>query len=79
MTRHIAFAIALIGIGASFNSPATAAMDALRCEDQAANCTGGCNNPTGGVNDNKCMRSCDRRVMRCLIRAQMALPGGGRR
>jgi len=79
MARHLFFAITLIGIGVLLNSPAEAVPDAARCEDQAANCTGGCNNPTGGVNDNKCMRSCDRRVMRCLIRAHMALPGGGRR
>ena len=69
MTRHIAFAIALIGIGAFFNSPATAAMDALRCEDQAANCVGGCANPNGGTGQNKCLNYCDRQVTRCLIRA----------
>jgi hypothetical protein len=72
MTRHIVFAIALIGIGAFFNSTATAAMDALRCEDQAANCVGRCANPAGGANENKCMRYCDRQVTRCMIRAHGA-------
>jgi hypothetical protein len=63
MARHLFFAITLIGIGVLLNSRAEAVPDAARCEDQAANCMGGCNNPTSGVNDNKCMRSCDRRVM----------------
>ena len=76
MTRHIAFAIALIGIGASFNSPATAAMDALRCEDQAANCVGRCADFTGGAGDlrghqNKCMRRCDRQVTACYANAHI--------
>ena len=74
MTRHIVFATALIGIGALFNSPATAAMDALRCEDQAANCVGRCANPGGGTNDNKCMSRCDKRVIKCLVRAHNAYP-----
>ena len=69
MTRHIAFAIALIGIGAFFNSPATAAMDALRCEDQAANCVGACPNPGSGTFQNRCMSHCTRQVSSCLIRA----------
>jgi hypothetical protein len=72
MGRHLFFAIALIGIGLLRNSPAGAAMDATRCEDQAANCVGRCINPGGGTNDNKCMWHCDRQVTRCLIRVHDA-------
>jgi hypothetical protein len=48
---------------------------ALRCEDRAANCVGGCANYTGGAGDlgghqNKCIRVCDRRVIKCLIRTR---------
>ncbi len=68
MARHLFFAITLIGTGMLLNSTAEAVTDA-RCEDQAANCVGRCANPTGGANQNKCMRSCDRLVTRCLIRA----------
>jgi hypothetical protein len=68
MARHLFFAITLIGTGVLLNSPAEA-VTAARCEDQAANCVGRCANPTGGANQNKCMRSCDRLVTRCLIRA----------
>lgn len=73
MARHLFFAITLIGIGVFLNAPAEAVTDAARCEDQAANCVGSCVNPGGGTNSNKCMSYCDRRVMRCLIRAQDAL------
>jgi len=69
MARHLLFAIALTGIGALLNSPAEAVTDAPQCEDNAANCIGRCANPSGGTNDNKCMRYCDRRVISCLIRA----------
>ena len=68
MARHLFFAIALIGAGVLLNSPAEA-VTAARCEDQAANCVGGCANPTGGANQDKCMRYCDRQVTRCMIRA----------
>jgi hypothetical protein len=68
MTRHLFFAITLIGTGVLLNSPAEAVTSA-RCEDQAANCVGGCANPNGGANQNKCMRYCDRQVTRCMIRA----------
>ncbi len=68
MVRHLFFAIALIGAGVLLNSPAEA-VTAARCEDQAANCVGGCANPTGGANQDKCMRYCDRQVTRCMIRA----------
>jgi hypothetical protein len=68
MTRHLFFAIALIGTGALFNSPAEAAT-AWLCEDRAANCIGRCANPAGGANQNKCMSYCGRQVTRCLIRA----------
>ena len=77
MARHLFFAITLIGAGVLLNSPAEA-VTAARCEDQAANCIGRCANPGGGTNNNKCMSYCDRRVMRCLVRARMALPGGRR-
>jgi len=67
MTRHLFLAISLIGTGVLFNSAAEA--NGLQCEDRAANCVGRCGNPGAGVNDNKCMVSCDRRVTTCLIRA----------
>jgi hypothetical protein len=77
MARHLFFAITLIGTGVFLNSPAEA-VTAVRCEDQASNCVGGCANPAGGANQNKCMSHCDRQVTRCLIRAHDAA-GGGRR
>ena len=72
MTRHLFFAITLIGTGALLNSPAKATTD-FQCEDRAANCVGRCANFTGGGGDfrghqNKCMVSCDWHVTRCLIR-----------
>ena len=54
MTRHLFFAITLIGTGVLLNSPAEATTD-YQCEDRAANCVGRCANRGGGVNDNKCM------------------------
>jgi hypothetical protein len=72
MARHFFFAITLIGMGVLLNSPAKAVKDAAQCEDQAANCVGRCANPGGGTNQNKCMLYCDRRVTRCLIRANAA-------
>jgi hypothetical protein len=74
MARHLFFAITLIGIGVLLNSPAKAVLDAPRCEDNAANCVGRCANPGSGANTNKCMRYCDRRVTRCLIRVHGAAP-----
>jgi hypothetical protein len=75
MPRHLFFAITLIGVvGVLLNSPAEAAMDAARCENQAANCVGRCANPGSGTNNNKCMWYCDRRVTRCLIRVHGAAP-----
>jgi hypothetical protein len=68
MVRHLFFAITLIGTGALINSPAEA-VTAARCENRAANCVGGCANPNGGWYQNKCMRSCERPVTSCLIRA----------
>jgi hypothetical protein len=67
MVRHVLFAITFIGIGV-LNSSAWAITDA-RCEDQLANCVGFCNNPGGGVTDNKCMLRCDRRATSCSVRA----------
>jgi len=74
MTRHLFFAIALIGTAVLLNSSAEAT-SALRCEDRAANCVGRCTNYTGGAGDlrgqqNKCMLYCDRQVISCLIRAR---------
>ena len=66
MTRHLFYAITLIGTGVLLNSPAEAA--AMQCEDRAAYCVGRCANPTGGVNQNTCMRYCDRQVTRCMMR-----------
>ena len=71
MTRHLFFAITLIGTGALLNSAAEA-VTAARCEDHAANCVGGCVNPSGGTGQNKCLNYCDRQVTRCLIRAHGA-------
>jgi hypothetical protein len=71
MARHLFFAITLIATGVLLNSSAEAVTDAAQCEDQAANCVGRCANPGGGTNDNKCMRSCDRRVISCLTRTPL--------
>jgi hypothetical protein len=79
MARHLFFAITLIGVaGVLLNSPAEADMGAALCENQFTNCVGRCANPGSGVNDNKCMRYCDRQVTRCLTRVHGA-PGGVRR
>jgi hypothetical protein len=72
MARQLFFAIALMGIGVLLNAPALAAPDAMRCEDNAANCVGRCANPGAGTNNNRCILSCDRRVTRCLVRAHDA-------
>jgi len=74
MTRHLFFAITLIGTGMLLNAQAQA-VSALRCEDRAANCVGSCANVTGGAGDlrghqNKCMLTCDQRVIKCLIRTR---------
>jgi hypothetical protein len=71
MVRQLIFVITLIGTGALVSSPAEA-VTAARCEDRAANCVGGCANPTGGWYQNKCMRYCGRQVTSCLIRAHDA-------
>jgi len=73
MARHLFFAMALIGFGGLLNSPAEA-VSPLRCEDRAANCVGSCTNHTGGVyQHNRCMSSCDRRVIACLVRANASV------
>ena len=74
MARHLFLAITLIGLGVFPNSPVAAATDAMQCEDRAANCVGRCANPGGGTNDNKCMSRCDKRVIKCLVRAHNAYP-----
>jgi hypothetical protein len=73
MARHLFFAITLIGTGMLFIPPAEA-VTAPRCQDQAANCVGGCADFTGGAGDlrghqNKCMRRCDRQVTACYANA----------
>jgi hypothetical protein len=74
MARHLLFAITLMGVGAFLTSPAKAVPDAAHCENTNSNCIGRCANPGGGTNDSKCMRSCDRHVISCLVRANSS-PG----
>jgi len=74
MTRHLFLVIALAGTAVLLNASAQATSP-LRCEDRAANCVGRCTNYAGGAGDvkgqqNKCMLSCDRRVISCLERAR---------
>ena len=47
MTRHLFFAITLLGTGVFLSSPVEA-VTAARCEDQTANCIGRCANPSVG-------------------------------
>jgi len=73
MIRHLFLAMALAATGVLLNASAEAT-NAYRCEDRAANCVGRCANFTGGAGDvgghqNKCMLTCNRRVISCLIRA----------
>jgi len=73
MARQLFLAIAFVGTGVLLNTSAGATI-AYRCEDRAANCVGRCANFTGGAGDvgghqNKCMLTCNRRVISCLIRA----------
>ena len=72
MTRHVFFAIALIGTGVLLNSPSEA--QKWRCEDRAANCLGTCTDRAAGISDwgrlDKCWR-CDRQVIKCMINANM--------
>ncbi|WP_063694189.1 hypothetical protein [Bradyrhizobium stylosanthis] len=79
MTRHLLFAITLIGTGLFLAASAGAAevATAARCEDRGANCLGFCADYTGGAGDvrgrqNTCVRACDRQTTRCLIRAHVA-------
>jgi len=70
MTRHLFFAITLIGTGVLLNSPAAAQQ--WQCEDKNANCLGRCADKAGGAGDwgghqSKCMR-CDRQLIACYIR-----------
>jgi hypothetical protein len=74
MTRHLFFAITLIGTGMLLNAQA-AAVTLARCEDRAANCVGRCADYTGGAGDfrghqNTCMRRCDQQVIMCMIRTR---------
>jgi hypothetical protein len=73
MTRHLLFAVALMGTGALLISPA-AAVTALQCEDQAVNCGDRSTDVTGGAgalrgHQNKCIQYCARQVSRCLSNA----------
>ena len=75
MTRHLFFAITLIGTGVLLVSPAGAAT-ALQCEDHAVNCEARCTDFTGGAGDfrghqNKCLSYCARQVNRCLGNAHI--------
>ena len=74
MARQLFLAVILMVMAVLLYSPAQAAMDAARCEDNAANCVGRCANPGAGTHDNRCMLSCDRRVAKCLARAYSAIP-----
>jgi hypothetical protein len=72
MTRHLFFAITLIGTGGLLNSPAEAQQ--WQCEDNASNCLGRCADKAGGAGDldghqNKCLSYCDRQLIRCTVRA----------
>ena len=69
MTRHLFFAIALIGSVVLHYSSAEAAT-ALQCEEENANCLRRCHDITGGAGDlqgqqNKCANYCIRRLMTC--------------
>jgi hypothetical protein len=72
MTRHLFFAIALIGTGVLLNPPAEAQQ--WQCEDRAANCLGGCTDRAAGISDwghqGKCLR-CDRQLIKCVRNANM--------
>jgi hypothetical protein len=72
MTRHLFFAITLTCTGVLVSLPVEAGPAGARCEDRAANCVGRCANPSGGANQNKCMRYCNQQVTSCLIRAHAA-------
>jgi hypothetical protein len=77
MTRHLFYAITLIGTGMFLASSAEAAGTAAQCEDRGANCIGTCADYTGGAGDvrgrqNVCMRACDRQTTRCQIRVHAA-------
>jgi hypothetical protein len=72
MTRHLFFAITVIGAGGLLNSPAEAQQ--WQCEDRASNCLGRCANRTGGAGDLgghqiKCLSYCDRQLIRCVDNA----------
>ena len=72
MTRHLFFAIALIGTGVLPNSPCEAPH--WRVVDRFAKCLGRCTDRAAGISDwerlDKCWR-CDRQVTKCVINANM--------
>jgi hypothetical protein len=69
MTRHLFFAITLIGTGVLLNSPAAAKPSAAKtpeqCESQATSCLGVCAEMSE-AKYNKCVPLCDRQRTRCL-------------
>jgi hypothetical protein len=72
MTRQLFFAITLISTGVFLNPQAQAA-SAQQCEDRNANCLGRCADFMGGSGDmgghqNKCLSTCDRRLISCVVR-----------
>jgi hypothetical protein len=74
MIRHLFFAIALMGAAGFLSLPAEAAGINWRCEDNSSACLGRCADPSGGAGDwhghpNKCLFSCDRRLISCVNRA----------
>lgn len=71
MARHLLVAAALIGSALLVNSAAEAVTQ-MQCEERAANCQGGCSNPTGGAGDqrgrpNRCVDACIRRLTACYL------------
>jgi hypothetical protein len=69
MTRHLFFAVIVVGTGVFLNSPAKAAT-ALQCEENNANCLGRCRDVAAGAGDlkgrqNKCVPYCIRQLERC--------------
>ena len=68
MARHLFFLAGFIGI-AFLHSPASAELNAIRCEDRAANCVGRCTNP-GRRNERQQMHAVLRPAGRRLFGAR---------
>ena len=74
MTRHLFFAITLIGTGMLLCSPAEATREDGNVRTRAANCLGRCADKAGGAGDwgghqSKCLKRCDRQLIRCVRNA----------